>query len=239
MVTQRQVNKEVIDMIPCPRGTSTWKPIAHNKALDLAMDSINRNGLTVVNETHELTHNDERLFSKLIVEGPSIPSVPDFKFTVGVRNAHDKAFRFGVVVGTQVMVCSNLQFFGECDAGHKHTPSILQDVPERLNKAIGGFIDLTQGEVNRVNSLKTLEMTDTQANDIVIDMMDQKAIAPSKIPAVLEQWRTPNHTEFNDRNAWSLYNAFTEVFKGRRMDDRIGASQVLNTVFNGVIRSSL
>jgi hypothetical protein len=31
---------------------------------------------------------------------------------------------------------------------------------------------------------------------------------------VLEEWRRPKHPEFADRNAWSLFNAFTEVQKG-------------------------
>lgn len=35
----------------------------------------------------------------------------------------------------------------------------------------------------------------------------------SYIPGVLKQWREPHHEAFEDRNIWSLFNAFTETLK--------------------------
>jgi hypothetical protein len=32
---------------------------------------------------------------------------------------------------------------------------------------------------------------------------------------VLKEWRKPQHAEFEPRTAWSLFNSFTEVFKGQ------------------------
>ena len=36
----------------------------------------------------------------------------------------------------------------------------------------------------------------------------------SKIIDVVDQWESSDHTEFWDRNMNSLYNAFTEIYKG-------------------------
>jgi hypothetical protein len=36
------------------------------------------------------------------------------------------------------------------------------------------------------------------------------------LPDVIRQWRNPSHPEFQERTAWSLLNAFTEVLKDRQ-----------------------
>jgi hypothetical protein len=44
--------------------------------------------------------------------------------------------------------------------------------------------------------------------------LDGGACTLQQIPAILKQWRTPNHAEFaQDHSAWRLFNAFTEVAK--------------------------
>ena len=61
--------------------------------------------------------------------------------------------------------------------------------------------------------------------------MDAEAIPPSAIPRVLQEYRSPWHEEFMPRNAWSLFNAHTEVMKAKPhlLADR---TRVLHGVFN-------
>jgi hypothetical protein len=64
-----------------------------------------------------------------------------------------------------------------------------------------------------VLAYKEERLSDARAHDIVIRAVDCAAITPAQIPDVLLQWRKPVHVEFAGRNAWSLFNAFTEVQK--------------------------
>jgi hypothetical protein len=48
---------------------------------------------------------------------------------------------------------------------------------------------------------------------LVIRAVDAKALPVTRIPRVLEEWRMPIHEEFAPRTAWSLHNAFTEIYK--------------------------
>ena len=56
-------------------------------------------------------------------------------------------------------------------------------------------------------------MNDTRAHDIIIRAVDCAAITTAQIPDVLMQWRKPSYDAFLARTAFSLWNAFTEVFK--------------------------
>jgi hypothetical protein len=61
--------------------------------------------------------------------------------------------------------------------------------------------------------------------------VDTEALAPSAIPKVLREWREPWHSEFVPRNAWSLFNGFTEMLKGKPhlLADR---TRILHGVFD-------
>jgi len=54
-------------------------------------------------------------------------------------------------------------------------------------------------------------------HDILIQALDAKIIGSTQLPDVLQQWRHPNHPEFKERTAWSLFNGFTEVMKSNTM----------------------
>jgi hypothetical protein len=56
------------------------------------------------------------------------------------------------------------------------------------------------------------------AHDLIIRSTDVCAATPRQIPAILQQWREPQHQEFEPRNVWSLFNAFTQVAKGNLLE---------------------
>ena len=67
---------------------------------------------------------------------------------------------------------------------------------------------------HRATVYRDREMSNAEAHDLIVRALDARAITTTMVPKVLEQWRSPNHPEFKDRNLWSLYNAFTETLKG-------------------------
>ena len=67
----------------------------------------------------------------------------------------------------------------------------------------------------RVMSYREKQLDDKEAHDLVIRSVDAEALAPSAVPKVLREWREPWHSEFVPRNAWSLFNGFTEILKNR------------------------
>ena len=66
----------------------------------------------------------------------------------------------------------------------------------------------------RIEAYKEHELTNSQANDLIIRSFQNGAISKAKIADVVTQWEKPEHEEFEDRNMHSLYNSFTHVLKG-------------------------
>ena len=48
---------------------------------------------------------------------------------------------------------------------------------------------------------------------MVVRSLDLGIINSSSVQQVLKEWREPRYEAFEPRNAWSLCNAYTEVFK--------------------------
>ena len=48
---------------------------------------------------------------------------------------------------------------------------------------------------------------------VIIRATDVNVCSNRLIPEVLHEWREPRHEVFEQRNVWSLFNAFTEFLK--------------------------
>ena len=156
----------------------------------------------------------------------------DFGWVVGIRNSHDMTYPAGLVAGTRVFVCDNLCFSGEVRISRKHTRFAERDLRHLTARAVGQLGDRFRGLDQRVGAYKAERINNARAHDIVIRAVDCAAITPAQIPDVLLEWRKPSHEEFSARNAFSLWNAFTEVFKSVNPHTALRRGEALHGLFD-------
>lgn len=209
-----EVSREQLAEVATPERTMTWTPVAHNVLLGRVSESLGRAGWEIKTEQHAISHGGNRYFGLMDLTFPGMDESPDYGMTVGIRNSHDMKFPAGLCAGSHVFVCDNLAFSAEVKIARKHTRWILQDLPGLVQRAVGRLGDIRRGQDRRIACYKDCGLNDHQAHDVIIQALDSKVIGSTMIPDVLQQWRTPAHPEFRERNGWSLFNAFTEVMKG-------------------------
>jgi hypothetical protein len=209
----KTVSRSQLATVATPAPTPTWYPIPHHQFLDGVQSTLTRAGMRIVHESHGLSTDRNRYFGLLQIANGSNPD--DFAVVLGLRNSHDKKFPIGVVVGATVMVCDNLSFSGEIRIARKHTLNVARDLPNLIERAIGQLGTVRRTQERRFAAYKAHEISDHEAHDIIIRSLDARAIVVTQIPNVIEQWRRPNHPEFRERTAWSLFNAFSQTLKGR------------------------
>ena len=185
--------------------------IPHSTLLDTVRGAFDRNGWDVANEAHGLTHDGARYFGLFEMAGSD---GADHATVVGIRNSHDKTFSAGLVMGSGVFVCDNLAFSGEVKIARKHTRNILRDLDAMTYRAVGSLGDFRDRQEMRIQSYKQHELTDLAAHDFLVRSIDAGVIPPSRLPRVLEEWRTPTYRDFEGNTLWNLFNAFTETMKG-------------------------
>lgn len=226
-----KVSRDQLAAVETPRPSGRWYPVPHDEVLGTVQRKIESSGLRVVNEAHSITAGGDRYFGLLqVVNGQQ---ANDYATVIGIRNSHDKSFSAGLVVGSQVFVCDNLAFSGEVKIARKHTRYIRRDMPAMVARAVGRLGDLRQTMNTRIEAYKGQELDDLHAHDLIIKGLEARVIASSKLPAVLKEWREPSHEEFAERrNAWRLFNGFTEVLRGGNLHTLPSRTQALHGVFD-------
>jgi len=209
-------SRNVIKRVPTPKGTATWSPIPHILLIEEVERALKANGLKIASQAHSLTHDQSRYFGLMEVQNGEAHE--DYAYVLGLRNSHDKRFPAGLVAGATVFVCDNLSFSGEIKIARKHTRFILRDIPSLTQDAIGRLMQRWHHQDERIVAYKGKNVTDRVAHDLIIRSTDVGAATPRQIPSILKEWRDPKYQEFQTRNVWSLFNAFTEVAKGNLIE---------------------
>lgn len=197
-----------------PPSKDRWVPIPHIDLYTQVTRALGNLNMRVVEEQHALTRDGQRYFGLLQVERADT-TAGEYGYVLGLRNAHDKGFSAGLVVGSGVFVCDNLAFSGEIKLARKHTTNIRRDLPVLTGAAVGRLHDKWTDLGRRFDTYKTTELVDAQANDFIIRALEMGACTGQQIPHIVTEWKTPRHDEFSKdgKTAWRLFNAFTEAYK--------------------------
>ena len=204
-----KIQRDELGKIPTPAKQGIWQPIPHETLFNLVEKTILDNGFEIDGVDMGVAKDGNRFFALMKMGMGS----PDYCTTVGLRNSHDKTFSAGLAVGSNVFICDNLAFSGEISIARKHTVHIMDDLPGLVIGAVGKISLARQSQDLRIAAYRNFPIDDWDVHDIVIRSVDYGIIPNQAIPQVLEQWRNPQHAEFQDRTMWSLFNAFTEVSK--------------------------
>ena len=191
----------------------SYQPIAHHELGNRTKGFLDEQGFTIQDEVHSLARDNKHYFGLFSVDHPN-RAESDRGCVIGVRNSHDKTFPAGLCAGDAPFVCDNLIFTNTIKLARRHTRNILQDLNHTINRALGKLFGFWHGQDNRISAYQNFELGNSTANDIIIRACKAGAIPKTKIMDVVNQWESSDHPEFWDRNMNSLYNAFTEVYKG-------------------------
>lgn len=191
----------------------SYQPISHSLLIDKTRNHLDQAGFTIEAECHNLARHDQRYFGLFQVSHPK-RDASDRGTIVGLRNAHDKCFPAGLCAGDAPFVCDNLIFTNEVKLARRHTKNILNELDHVIARTLGKLFNFWVAQDSRIDAYKEHELKNAQVNDLVIRACKAGALPKSKIIDVVDQWEKSDHPEFWDRNVNSLYNAFTEVYKG-------------------------
>jgi hypothetical protein len=235
----RPVSREELYGVQTPEATKTWHPVPHHLMFEEVTRQLTNAGATVVAEAHGLLGKDGgKYFGMVQIGDPARPD-GDYGLVIGVRNSHDQSWPGAIALGNGVFVCDNLSFYGEVQLARKHTRWFMRDMPRLVSTAVGKLIEKRQQQDLRITRYRCSEITNTIANDIIVNAMLAGVIGGQKLPAVVQEWRQPRHDEFKERTAWSLFNAFTEVAKTQSVEAMPQRTAALYGVFDSYFNLAL
>jgi len=104
-----KIGRPELAQIPVPEATSTHKPVPHHTIVEALVETLSFRHIGVVNEEYAVSFDGMKMFGVLDLE----TQMEGCRFSIGIRNSHDKSLRLGLTSGLRVFVCSNMAFSGE------------------------------------------------------------------------------------------------------------------------------
>ena len=233
IIAKNKVNFKQLMGVETPEATESHMPIGHHTLVTLTRAAIENAGLTILEEEHALHRGGLRYFGGFALTGKGIEG-NERQVVLGLRNSHDKAFAAAVCIGNRMLVCENLCFSSDIKLARRHTINILADLPRVLSDAVGRVVSHWSDMGARITRYQETEISDMQAADLMVRLVDCKAFPSRDIYSAIEEFRSPRHAEFKGKTLWSLYNSITENLKGGDLSKLPFRTMTTQSVFDAV-----
>src|SRR6478609_11168362 len=115
-----KIGRTELAQIPVPQATATHRPVPHHEIVEALVETLSFRHIAVVDEEYAVSSDGMKMFGVLDLE----TQMEGCRFSIGIRNSHDKSIRLGLTAGLRVFVCSNMAFSGDfTPVLAKHTKS--------------------------------------------------------------------------------------------------------------------
>ena len=104
-----KLTRQQLAAVPTPLGTATHRPVPHAEIVEALVETLGFRHIGVVNEEYAVSKDGMKMFGVLDLD----TGMHGCRFSIGIRNAHDKSMRLAAVVGVSVFVCENMAFSGD------------------------------------------------------------------------------------------------------------------------------
>jgi hypothetical protein len=205
-----KMGRAELAQIPVPQATRTHRPVPHHEIVEALVETLSFRHIGVVNEEYAVSADGMKMFGVLDLE----TQMDGCRFSIGIRNSHDKSLRLGLCSGIRVFVCSNMAFCGDFQpvlAKHTKSFNLIDTLSVGVDRIQRNFEPMRR----QVDSWRQTQITDEQAKLIFYSaFVEGKLDAPKGLlPNVHRLYFEPEFPEFAARTMWSLSNAFTSAFK--------------------------
>lgn len=229
MGTNRVTEAEVIQ-VPAVPFTKSFHPVHHRQVLDAIRSGVVATGLEIVSSEYVLANNGNRMFGIWDLSGGS----EELCWSIGIRNSMDKSMALGITAGTRVFVCDNLAFSGEFVEFRKHTKGLVYDELEfmayrAMKKMVANLTKFQSWH----EGLKSFSLTEWDAKLLLVEIMTQSIIPPSKFARFNELYFGGVYQP----TLWGFHETVTDMLRDSNLLALPKKNRMLNTVLDAFIEN--
>jgi hypothetical protein len=204
------LTRQQLAAIETPKGTATHKPIPHAEIVEAIITTLGLRKIGVVADQYAVDKTGMKMWGTLDLEAMG----DGFRFSIGLKNSHDKSMSLSLIAGYRVMVCHNGCFHGDFQPlmrKHTKTVNLIDAVTLGIDHIQRGWEPL----IAQVKSWQERQLTVAAAKLIIYEAFIEEALdCPKHIARDIHaEFFNPRHPEFAERNLFNLQMAFTQCFK--------------------------
>ena len=93
-----KLTRQQLAAVATPLGTATHRPVPHAEIVEALVETLSFRHIGVVQEEYAVSKDGMKMFGVLDLD----TGIPGCRFSIGVRNSHDRSMRLAAVVGVQL-----------------------------------------------------------------------------------------------------------------------------------------
>lgn len=216
---------------PPPMG-SRHLPYSFADFTDNTVAAIENEGYEITDEQFAVQKDGQRMFGIIKVSNkpvalPSVPGqkaiyTPKWNLIVGVRGSHDQSIARGLVVGSQVMVCSNLCFSGDLGKwSRKQTTNIAGDIGGIIRGAVSQLEIKNRELTIDYDQFNRIQISKDDGDRILLDILrdDKETLSASQLERAIHHWdKLPDGYSYDSKGRARVNPATGEVLFDRAQD---------------------
>jgi len=205
-----KIGRAELARVSTPEATATHRPIPHHEIVEALVETLSFRQIGVVNEEYAVTPDGMKMFGVLDLA----TGFEGCRFSIGIRNSHDKSFRLSITTGLRVLVCENMAFTGDFTpvlAKHSKNFSLQDSLAIGVDRMQRNFEPMRR----QTEQWREQQLSPASAKLIIYRAFIEGDLqAPKHLAGVVHDlYFNPKYEEFQPRTMWSLSNAFTSAFK--------------------------
>jgi hypothetical protein len=204
------MTREQLAGLPVPVGTATHRPVPHHEIVNALIETLGFRHIGIVREQYAASPDGAKMFGVMDLEA----GFTGCRFSLGLRNSHDKSMRLALTVGYRTLVCDNLAFHGDFTpilAKHSKNFSLVNAIAVGVESMQRNFKPMQE----QVEGWRGNQITDDFAKLVIYRaFIEGELEIPTHLARdVHTQYFNPQIEDFAARTMFSLSNAFTGAFK--------------------------
>ena len=219
--------KQLLINSPVPLETRTYKPVQHERLMDLTLEGIHQAGFILDKELYSSAKDGQVAHGRF-----SISNVADTEMQLQImwQNSYNKTLKLEFSIGAMVLVCSNgmISFRAMNAFKKKHMGEIQTLAPQRIGEYIKQAGEIFSTLQYDRDKMKQVEIDKRVTAELIGRMfIEEQFIESTQLNIVKRELDKPTHDYNSSGSLWELYNYTTFAIGGihptRWMEDHMAA----------------
>lgn len=206
------VSKQILLNAELPQQTRTYKPIEHQRLIDLTLESIGGAGFELGSELYSAARDGQVANGRYTIKNVADS---EMELQIGWQNSYDKSLSLKFAIGTKIFICQNGCVSGDYGAFRKkHVGTVQEFTPSAITEYIKSAGEAFRRMQEERDRMKEIEITRrTKAELIGRLYLEDSIINSVQMNIISRELDNPTHDYGAPGSMWELYNYTTFAMK--------------------------
>lgn len=206
--TNYNTTRQLLLNAEIPTQSRTYKPVSHEKVIDLTLNALSQAGFVLDKESYTSTKEGNVAMGKY-----NISNVGDteMQLQIGWLNSYNKTKRLTWGIGSIVRICQNGMISADMGAfKKKHQGEIQEFTPIAIGEYVKKAADVFKEMQRERELMKQVEVDKTITAHILGEMfLNEDFITTTQLNIIKREIECPSFDYKADNSLWQVYNHTT------------------------------